>query len=208
MSLPLYTLATDTWSPHLSLRCYLNGQPWGYAGHASHTPRYATHADAIRAVLEGTHPMPALAHHRPLSAAEVMDLRVSARSPSYDSGGSGSARMAVGFNASSGEYELRASPIGPCLASHADIAVIGALLRGERFEPGFITRALDPAYVADELALDADAREAARRRRAADAAQTRARAREAEDRAAERRRLTPLHDAPDDLTAEDLFRDL
>lgn len=143
-----------------------------------------------------------------LTVAAVLDLRVSARAPSHDTGNHGEARYAVGYNGTADTYELRASPVAPVLCSHRDINVIGALLRGERFEPGFIARVLDAGYAPDEVALDADERERRRRTRVEADAQARARRRQEEDEARARRALMPTSDLPADATLDDLFRTL
>jgi hypothetical protein len=170
-------------------------------------PSFPDHDTACRWSLAGAPPMrPDLTRHVPLSAADVMDLRVNARAHVHNANGY---THVLNYNATSNAYELRAGVTGPVITSHADVRVMAALLRGEAFEPGYVRKVLDPAYVADELGLDADAREMARRARAETEAQTRARAREAEDLARARRAVsTPLSDAPADLSVADLFRTL
>lgn len=208
---PTYTLTSDPWwcwtpGVPLSRPSYANGRRVGSAGYNSGCPTYRTHAEALAHLINGAPPAMPDAHR--LTVAEVLDLRVAAKATSYDPGAP-TAAYAISFNASSHAYELRQGHAsGPIVTAHADIAVIGALVRAERFEPGFMRRVLDPAYMPDELALDVDARERSRRQRAANDAQSRARVREAQERAAAERRLTPPQDAPDDLSISDLFRTL
>ncbi len=208
-----YTLTSDPWwcwtpGVPLSRPCYVNGRRVGSAGYASGPwstppPTYRTHAEALAHIINGVPPPMPDAHT--LTVAEVLDLRVAAKATSYDPGAP-TAAYAISYNASSHAYELRQGHAsGPIVTAHADIAVIGALVRAERFEPGFMRRVLDASYMPDELALDVDARERSRRMRAENDAQSRARVREAQERAAAERRLTPPQDAPDDLSISDLF---
>lgn len=212
---PTYTLSTDPWwcwdpGDPISRPSYAMGQRTGSIGCraivALSVPSFPSHDAAIRATLNGAFPpMPDLTAHRPLRPAEVLDLRVAAKAPTYDPG---AVPLAVQYNATTNAYELR-MPNGPALTAHADIAVIGALLRAERFEPGFIRRVLDPAYLPGEAALDADAREQARRERDATDASTRARVREDQERArAALHASLGTRTAPPDLTLDDLIRDL
>lgn len=210
---PFYTLSTDPWwcwTPGIPLSrpFYRLGVRVGLAGFRSNLPVFPSHDLAIRASLSGAPlPMPLSALHRPLSTAEVMDLRVAAKSHVHDPAAPVFA-FAIYYNASSDMYDVRLSHSGAVLTSHGDIAVIGALLRGERFEPGFIRKVLSAEYVAEELTLDADARERSRRERAATSAHTRAQAREAEEKARAARRGSPAtSEAPSDLSIDDLFDD-
>lgn len=148
--------------------------------------------------------MPNLSSHVPLSTADVMDLRVSIRSRIPDITAATASVPCVRYNSTLDGYELHAG--GNVLCWTRKLEVVAALLRGERFEPGFIAKVLDPRQMPDELALAADEREARSRARAAIEAQGRARIRAEEDAARERRlRAGGPSEAPDDLSLDDLL---
>lgn len=208
-----YTLSSDPWwcitpGVPISRPSYIMGQPYGLMGCCVPFALFPfpNHDAAIRHSLQpDKHPMPNLADasRAVLSAAIIMDLRVSLRTRASDPAAEGAISPCVRYNATLDGYELHKG--GAVLCWTRDLNVVAALLRGERYEPGFIAKCLDPAYLATELALDADAREAERRRRAQMAEDARSRIaadQEARDR---RNALTHQKDAPDDLTLDDLL---
>lgn len=138
--------------------------------------------------------------HRPLTPGDIAILR-SGRAAPYDPGVSHSTPTAR-YNAAGDTYEI---VLGTTVLCHSpDLPVVAALLRGERFEPGFIRRVLDPACPVDEAALtNADARESARRKRlAADAA---ARQAAADREEARREAARPKRSVPAALSLDDLL---
>lgn len=148
--------------------------------------------------------MPDLRAHVQLSTADVLDLRVSIRSRVPDIGASSSIVPCVRYNSTLDGYELHEG--GNVLCWSASLEVVAALLRGERFEPGFIRKVLNPAQAPDELHLNADEREALSRARADIEAQRRARVRFLEDEARERRlRAGAPSEADPDLSLDDLL---
>jgi len=210
----LYRLASDHWtvsdwsrSAFATLPLYRMGAVFASAGAkiALDHPAFASHPSAIRATLDPT--MPALPLARPgLTPADVMDLRISARSRIPDLVASTQIAPCVRYNSSMDAYELHSQGNVLCWSARGE--VILALLRAERFEPGYIGRALDPAYTIEEAAADADERERSRRARAASAAQLRAQALAAEEAAAALRRRQGPQDCPPDLSIDDLFSTL
>lgn len=200
----LYTLSDAANWRLLTRPCYILGQPAGAIGvaHPSARHPFPDHTAAIRFALS-KEPRPMSVPSTPLSAAIIMDLRVSVRSRISDPAGEGVLSPCVRYNASLDAYELHKG--GAVLCWTPDLAVVAALLRGERFEPGFIGKCLDPAYLATELALDADAREAERRRRAQMAEDARSRVASDREALARRNALTHQKDAPDDLSLDDLL---
>lgn len=218
----LYFLATSPWFEYavterksyrhafLGRTVYRMGQRAGTAGayFAHRYPVFPTHESAIRATTARPPLMTAIVERPALDVEAVLELRASTRGHVYDPGHHGASRYAVSYNATADTFELRASPVSPPLCAHRDIHTIGALLRGERFEPGYIAKVLDAQYAPDEIELDADAREQARRERARHDAEARARRQADEDEARRRRSLLREQDAPADLTIDDLFGSL
>lgn len=204
-----YALSNGEHWRHTTRPLYRNGTPIGTIGVAHPLARhpFPSHLSAMRYGLDpikDPHPMSlAASGPTPLSAAVIMDLRVSVRSRVSDPAGEGQLSPCVRYNASLDAYELHKG--GAILCWTPDLAVVAALLRGERFEPGFIGKCLDPAYLATELALDADAREAERRRRAQMAEDARSRVASDQEALARRNALTHQKDAPDDLSLDDLL---
>lgn len=214
-----YFLATSPWfefavteregyrHAFLGRYSYHMGKLAGTAGHyfTHRYPEFPTHESAIRATIARPPLMTAPSERPALSVPAVLELRASTRGHVYDSGLRGG--MTVAYNAASDAYELRMGP-GAVICAHRDINVIGALLRGERFEPGFAAKVLNPSYAPDEIELDADARERARLERARHDAEARARKQADEDEARRRRSLLRERDAPADLSLDDLFTEL
>lgn len=204
-----YTLSTDPWlclssGVPLLRPCYSMGRMIGTIGcrHPRALHPFPTHDAAIRATLDPSL-MSDLSHHAALSSADILDLRVSVRTRAPDIGAASASVPCVRFNSTLDGYELHAG--GNVLCWSRDLGIVAALLRGERFEPGFIRRVLDPAYLPGELSLNADAREEARRRRSAQDVQAREREEAtAQARLARNRVLTPK-EAPEDLSIDDLL---
>lgn len=201
-----YRLATDhTW--HLRgqfalVPVYINGRRWASAGlrAALAIPVFASHSAAIRHLLEQPN-VPALLARVGLTPADIMDLRLSVRALVADPTGATLIAPCVRYNPAGDTYELHQQ--GNVLCAHPRGEVILALLRAERFEPGYIRRALDPQYTIEEAAQDADEAERARRKRAASDASTRAFQRAQEDAERARRRATPAE--PFTGSLDDLF---
>lgn len=155
---------------------------------------------ALRTVTLEQKPLPDLRPHRPLTPGDIAILRAQRPAP-IDLGASGVGPTAR-YNRAGDTYEIVIG--GTAICHCADLVIIAGLLRGERFEPGFIKRILDTAAPVDEAALtSADERERARHRRTmADAA---ARQREAAAAEAKREAAIPKRSVPDTLTIDDLF---
>lgn len=185
---------------------YKGGQRYGDAGINSGCPLFHSHEHAMRFQL-GELPLKLVTRHYAISVAEVLDLRVSLRSRIPDLSAPVTAfSYVIRYNAESDTYELCMGDT--CLCHHRDIRVVAALLRGERFEPGYIAKVLSAEYAPDHVTLDADSREHARLKAAEAAAQTKAARAAADDAARERRRLIPETEASDDLSIDDLLNDL
>lgn len=216
-----YTLLSDHWLPGYA-RPRL-GEPWpGPATHHRYTyrggvhagtsfrpeyvatlPTFPTHEEALRHFLEQPMASPLLA--RPgLTPADITDLRISTRERIPDILAEGAILPSVRYNATQDRYELVLNSIVLCTTAKGEVAL--ALIRAERFEPGYISRALDARYTPEEAAADADARERSRRQRAGWEASERARKLAEEEEARARRvRSAPTKDAPGTLTIDDLF---
>jgi len=140
-------------------------------------------------------------NHYILTPADVADLRASVSGPTRAMGGF--VRLPVPhiiYVPADDRFALLRD--GHLLASHRHIEVLGALLRTERQEPGFIARVLSPAED-PERALDAAPDRSARQQSAEAARQGAADALCAADAAAwERRRLSLLNPAA--ITLDDL----
>lgn len=165
--------------------------------HAPGSPHYVALAYHLSA---GSPSMPEPRRtHVPINAGDVMSLRTTRpvldfRAPA--------GQPVVAFNAETDSYDLIVG--GKVVATTHALHVVAALLRGERYEPGFIAAVLDASTPADELALDADERERRRSDRAVAAAHARQRAQEAaEARRAQARppsAVDPSADLSDFLT--------
>jgi hypothetical protein len=94
---------------------------------------------------------------------------------------------------------------GTVLTHHPDIAVIAALLRADRYEPGILARLLDPTDNPDTALLGSDARERQRRTDAATRARARQEAEEAEAARLRRNVLLGSRPVPPDIDLTDLF---
>ncbi|WCD44129.1 hypothetical protein Kuura_051 [Caulobacter phage Kuura] len=205
-----YTLATDPWDTRCGYTkpAYALGKRIGTAGCVFafyHAPSFPSHSAAIDAARFGAYAVSRTAYPS-LTAAAVMDFRASARAIVPDFRASASS-ASCRFNPECDGFELVVN--GVVLGWARDLAVVAALMRAERWEPGFIGRVLDPAYVPDELALDADGREASRMRRADEAARLRQHQRDEEDRLREARFRAPAAiAAPADLSIDDLLSTL
>ena len=189
-------------------RLYRNGQLWstsaGPIAAALH-PIFPDHLTAIRHTLERPAVMPLLA--RPgLTPADVMDLRLSVRSRIPDPTADVALAPCVRYNAAQDSYELHGNGNVLCWSHKGE--VILALLRAERFEPGYIRRALDPAYTIEEAAASADDAERSRRDRAASEAQVRLQRREAEEAAGRQLRAALPQATIDALSLDDLLSNL
>lgn len=145
--------------------------------------------------------MPAPADRYTLTPADIVLLRMSLRNRVLDVGSTDP--PIVRYNRTNDAYELVEAGVLLCSSPHLE--VVGALLRAERYEPGFIRRILNPRDNPSVALLDADDRE---RQRTLDA-ETAAKARYAAQEADERRRAAQFHRpavAPsDDLSLGDLL---
>lgn len=197
----LYVLDSDHYSAWSAKPCYLMGKRWGSSGCCAGLPSFPDHLTAIRATLDpSTMPLISPSHYA-LTAPDILDLRASVRNRTPDVSGAGLLGPCVRYNATLDGYELHQG--GNALCWHRDLAVIAALLRAERFEPGWLVRALNSADLADHVILGADAREEMRRRTNA----ARANAKASEIAAEEARRIARRAptSAPDDLSLDDLL---
>lgn len=134
----------------------------------------------------------------PLTPADIMDLRASI---TYRGSSDSTNPLSVPFivyGAPDGVFYLHA--YGGCQCASSDPRVLGAMLAGERAEPGYIRRVLSPLTDCDTASLVPDDRVARERHRAALAAT--ARQAEAERAEAVRRRAHAIDVSKLDL--EDL----
>lgn len=201
-----YLLASDHWSRIAHMRpVYETGKLWAHAGTtaALDYPTFPTHADAIRHLMERPN-VPALLPRTGLTPADIMDLRLSVRSRIPDMLTATSVVPCIRYNSVQDTYEVHLHGQVLCHSPRGEVVL--ALLRGERFEPGFVRKVLDSGYTVEEVALDGDERERSRRNRAAVEASQRARTQLEEDEARARRLRTPAPvSAPSDLDLDDLL---
>lgn len=210
----LYRLASDHWrvsdwprSMFPTLPVYRTGTLFASAGTAVALtfPAYTDHPSAIRATLDPHMPAQPLA--RPgLTPADVMDLRISARSHIPDLQGAVQIAPCVRFNSTLDAYELHHGGNVLCWSHSGEVVL--ALLRAERYEPGYVRRVLDSTYTIEEAARDADEAERSRRQRSASDAQVRFAARQAEEAARAQRAPTVPQSAIDALSLDDLLSTL
>lgn len=204
-----YILTSDHWTRVAHMRpVYELGKLWAHAGTtaALDYPTFSTHADAIRHLMERPN-VPALLPRPGLSPADIMDLRLSIRSRIPDMLTATAIVPCIRYNSVQDTYEVHYNGQVLCHSPKGDVVL--ALLRGERFEPGFVRKALDPQYTVEEVTSDADERERSRRNRSAVEASQRARDLAAEDEARARRLRAPAAaSAPPDLSIDDLLSSL
>jgi|SRR6185312_36390 len=133
-----------------------------------------------------------------LTPADIMSLRTSAATLRNLGGGVNLGSPYILYLPADDAFCLHA--YGSPQAKHADPRVLGAMLAGERAEPGYIRRVLSPLTDCDTASLAPDDRAARERHRASEAA--RVRAAEAERAEAARRRAHAIDVSKLDL--EDL----
>lgn len=210
---PTYLLSFISWQWDTPgdlpwLPTFSSGQRYGttYSPEfAASLPRYESHETAIRHFMEHPHMAP-LPSRPGITPTDIMDLRLSIRSRIPDILSETSIVPCVRYNSTQDTYELHMGGVILCHSPKGDVVL--ALLRAERFEPGYIRKALDPLYNIEEAAASADDRERARRERAAWDTSIRSKAIAEEEEARQRRFRTPISDAPADLDIDTLFSTL
>lgn len=86
-----------------------------------------------------------------LSPADIMDLRLAAKSRGFIHDGVNVGYPFITYIMSDNTYALHSQ--GFTVAVHADAEVMAAMLRNERIEPGYIRRVTDPKVPIDEAAM-------------------------------------------------------
>lgn len=200
-----YTLLSDpdacpTWPLTPS---YVHGIPDGrWPGTQAGLPAFESHTSAHQ---QEPFPLPIPAEdHYALVPQDITDLRLNVRTRVPDvTAGTHNATLFIRYNATLDSYDLQRN--GVTLTHHKDISVIAALLRGERYEPGYLDRLLDPTDNAATSLLSVDARERQRRTDAATRARARLAAEEAETARLRRNVLLGSRPPPPDLDLSDLL---
>lgn len=139
-----------------------------------------------------------------LSPADIMDLRLAAKSRGFISDGTNTGFPFITFILSDNSYALHSQ--GFTVAVHSDPEVMSALLRNERIEAGYVRRVTDPKIPIDEAAMSPEEARELRLRR--DSVNARARDHAASLQAENERRESLRRSTPADhvaLRLEDLL---